>query len=59
MTKVGQIIQEEINAAASAATKNVKAEIALKMLEKGKDAAEVSEFTGLTKADLDALTVSN
>jgi hypothetical protein len=54
MTKVGQIIQEEI----SAATDRRDKEIALKMLEKGKDAAEISEFTGLTKADIDALPLS-
>jgi hypothetical protein len=62
MTKVGQIIQEEIDvavsAAASAAVNRRDREIAQDMLRDGKDPAEILRYTKLSREDLDALLLA-
>ncbi|MDR3294497.1 MAG: hypothetical protein LBT26_01530 [Clostridiales Family XIII bacterium] len=62
MTKVGQIIQEEIVAAASAAASTAvsetKQDVAREMLKNGEDIVKILKYTGLTKSDVDAISFS-
>jgi hypothetical protein len=62
MTKVVQIIQEEIEAAAAAAMAEAKAEaaeekngIARNLLRKGMDPEDIAECTGLSNTDVEAI----
>ncbi|MDR1573474.1 MAG: hypothetical protein LBS24_04140, partial [Clostridiales Family XIII bacterium] len=66
MTKIGQIIQEEIEAACAeaamtAAATTARAEkndIAKNMLRKGMDISDISECTGLARADVERLLLN-
>jgi hypothetical protein len=71
MTKIGQIIQEEIEAARAEAAMTAAAvaearaeaaardkEIAKNMLRKGMDISDVTECTGLARADVEKLLLN-
>ncbi|MDR1574275.1 MAG: hypothetical protein LBS24_08190, partial [Clostridiales Family XIII bacterium] len=61
MTKMGQIIQEEIEAACAAVRAEAAArdkEIAKNMLRKGMDISDVTECTGLARADVEGLLLN-
>jgi predicted transposase/invertase (TIGR01784 family) len=61
MTKIGQIIQEEIEAARAEAAMTARAEknnIAKNMLRKGMNISDVTECTGLARADVEKLLLN-
>jgi hypothetical protein len=58
MTKIGQLIQEEIMDAANIAASEKTKEIAKEMLKDGEDIVKILKYTGLTRADVDAIPLS-